>query len=43
MIPQLKSWTQGYEKNRASALAILSFLEEHFEVNDAMANEIRSV
>jgi len=43
LIPQLSSWTQGYKKNRESALAILSFLEEHFEVNKALAREIRKL
>jgi hypothetical protein len=38
---ELPSWTQGYERNRESALAILSFLEKHFEVNAAMAKAIR--
>jgi hypothetical protein len=32
----LPSFLQGYEKNRESALAILAFLEEHFEVNPFM-------
>ena len=40
---ELPSWVQGYERNRESALAILSFLEEHFEVNLAMANAIRKL
>jgi hypothetical protein len=35
------SWLQGYERNRESALAILDFLEQHFEVNRAMAQAIR--
>jgi hypothetical protein len=43
LIRDLSKWAQGYEKNRQSALAILEFLEEHFEVNKAMAAEIRSV
>lgn len=40
LVPQLKSWSQGYEKNRESARAILYFLEEKFGVNEAMAEEI---
>lgn len=43
LIPQLSTWTQGYEKNRESALAILSFLEGHFEVNQAIAKAIREL
>ena len=41
VVPQLITWTQGYEKNRESALAILEFLERHFDVSEAMAKEIR--
>ena len=40
---ELPSWVQGYERNRDSALAILSFLEEHFDVNKTMADAIRSL
>lgn len=40
---ELPSWVQGYERNRESALAILSFLESHFEVNQAMADAIRKL
>ena len=40
---QMSSWLQGYDRNRESALAILSFLEENFEVNEAMANAIREL
>ena len=40
---ELPSWVQGYERNRESALAILSFLEEHFEVNQAIADAIRKL
>jgi hypothetical protein len=40
---ELPLWTQGYERNRESALAILSFLERHFEVNEAMADAIRTL
>lgn len=41
LIPQFSTWMQGYEKNRESALAILGFLEGHFEVNEAIATAIR--
>ena len=41
VVPQLITWTQGYEKNCESALAILEFLERHFDVSEAMAKEIR--
>jgi hypothetical protein len=34
---------QGYEKNCDSALAILSFLEEHFEVSGSLAKAIRNL
>jgi hypothetical protein len=40
---QTNTWMQGYEKNRDSALAILRFLEQHFEVNKAMAQAIRQL
>lgn len=40
---ELSAWTQGYERNRESALAILSFLERHFEVNKAMVDAIREL
>ena len=40
---ELPAWVQGYERNRESALAILSFLEEHFEVNAAMAEAVRKL
>jgi len=43
LISQLSTWIQGYEKNRESALAILSFLEGHFEVNPALAEAIREL
>lgn len=38
---RLAGWMQGYEHNRESALAILEFLETHFEVNPAMSRAIR--
>jgi hypothetical protein len=38
---QLPHFIQGYERSRESALAILDFLEKHFEVNPALAGEIR--
>lgn len=40
---ELSSWAQGYEKNRESALEILSFLDDHFEVNEAMVKAIRNL
>ena len=40
---QLGTWMQGYEKNRESALATLRFLEEHFDVNEAIAKQIRKL
>jgi hypothetical protein len=40
---EMPSWLQGYERNRESALVILSFLEKHFEVNAAMAEQIRAL
>lgn len=40
---ELPFWTQGYERNRESALAILSFLERHFEVNEAIADAVREL
>lgn len=43
MARQLPSWTQGYERNREAALAILSFLERHFEINKAMADAVREL
>ena len=43
MSTEIASWMQGYARNRESALAILSFLEKHFEVNVAMADAIREL
>jgi hypothetical protein len=40
---ELPEWTQGYERNRESALAILSFLERHFEINDAIADAVNKL
>ena len=40
---QVGTWMQGYEKNRESALAILTFLEQHFQVNEAIAEAIRDL
>jgi hypothetical protein len=34
-------WLQGYKRNRESALEILSFLQQNFEINDAMAEAIQ--
>lgn len=36
----LPEFMQGYERNIASAQAILAFLDEHFELNTAMKKEI---
>ena len=43
LIPNIRAWAQGYDRNRESALAILEFLEKHVEVNPAIANEIRAL
>jgi len=40
---EMSAWLQGYARNRESALAILSFLESHFEVNPALVNAIREL
>lgn len=40
---EMSSWLQGYDRNRESALAILSFLEQHFEVNQAIVSAIREL
>jgi hypothetical protein len=37
---QLPTFLQGYERNRESAQAILSYLDQHFEVNPAIKSEI---
>jgi lincosamide nucleotidyltransferase B/F len=34
-------WMQGYERNRESALEILSFLRKHFEINTTMDEAIQ--
>ncbi len=39
----LPGFMQGYQRNAESALAILGFLELHFEVNPAMAEAIRGL
>ena len=39
----LPSFVQGYERSPQSALAILDFLEERFEVNPALAAAIRGM
>lgn len=38
---QLESFVQGYEHSAESALAILKFLETHFEIQPVMAQNIR--
>ncbi len=40
---QLPKMVQGYERTPESALAILEFLETHFEVNPAIAAQIRTL
>ena len=40
---RLPDFVQGYERSRESALAILAFLEAHFEVNPAIASAIRQL
>jgi hypothetical protein len=40
---QVSTWMQGYERNRESALAILTFLEGHFKVNKAIVRAIRNI
>jgi lincosamide nucleotidyltransferase B/F len=39
----LPTWMQGYAHNRESALAILSFLEQRFVINSAIAAAIRGL
>jgi lincosamide nucleotidyltransferase len=36
----LPEFLQGYEKNRASALAVLAYLDENFEINPAMKQAV---
>jgi hypothetical protein len=43
LVSEISTWVQGYERNRESALAILAFLEIHFEVNHAMTRAIRAL
>ncbi len=40
---RLPAFVQGYEKNRQSALAILAFLEENFDVNPSLAAIVRAL
>jgi len=40
---QLPRFIQGYERSCESALAILGFLEQHFEINRAMAEAVRGL
>jgi hypothetical protein len=39
----LGTFVQGYERSRESALAILAFLEQHFDVNPHIAQRIREL
>jgi hypothetical protein len=41
--PQMAQFVQGYDRSLESALAILAFLEQHFAVNDAIAELIREL
>ncbi len=40
---ELPHFVQGYEHSCESAQAILKFLEQHFEINQAMAAAIRQL
>ena len=40
VVPHLQTWAQGYANNRDSARSLLQYLEQHFNVNEAMVNEI---
>ncbi|OFV80808.1 MAG: hypothetical protein A2Y78_01425 [Acidobacteria bacterium RBG_13_68_16] len=40
---ELPPFMQGYERSRQSALAILAYLERRFNVNGAIASEIRTL
>ncbi len=40
---ELPHFVQGYERSCESAQAILKFLEQHFEINQAMAEAIRQL
>ena len=40
---ELPSFMQGYERSAASALAMLGFLERHWDVNAVMAAAIREL
>jgi len=39
----LSTFVQGYERSPESALAILAFLEQHFDVNPHIAQRIREL
>jgi hypothetical protein len=43
LVSHVGTWIQGYEKNHESALAMLEFLEDYFEVNEAIAKAIREL
>ncbi len=43
LVPTISTWMQGYDKNRESALAVLAFLETHFEVNGAITKAIHEL
>lgn len=43
LAPLLPAMLQGYEKNRQSALAMLTFLDQHFDINPAMKAAIEEL
>ncbi len=43
LISQFSGWMQGYEKNTESALAVLDFLEEHFEIHETLSKAIHDL
>jgi hypothetical protein len=43
LTPEFSMWMQGYEKNSESALAVVRFLEEHFEINKTISKAIREL
>jgi lincosamide nucleotidyltransferase B/F len=43
MTQHLSAFVQGYERTPESALAILAWLEQHFEINQGIANMIKDL
>jgi lincosamide nucleotidyltransferase B/F len=41
--PSLSDFIQGYERTPESALAVLTFLETHFRVDESMSNAMQFV